>query len=80
MEVLKMKANYDFSNSVKNPYLKKLKKQISIRVNLDTIDYFKKLSAETSIPYQKLMNLYLAECVKQHIKPSLEWQKLPKMG
>ena len=68
-----MKDNYDFSNSIKNPYIKKLKKQISIRINIDTIEYFKKLSNEVGIPYQKLMNLYLSDCVSKQVKPSLKW-------
>jgi uncharacterized protein (DUF4415 family) len=75
MEGLKMKNNYDFSQSKKNPYLKKLKKQISIRINIDTIDYFKDLSEKLGIPYQNLMNDYLSDCAKKHIKPHLKWEK-----
>ncbi|OHD48453.1 MAG: antitoxin [Spirochaetes bacterium GWF1_41_5] len=70
-----MKDNYDFSNSIKNPYFKKLNKQISIRINIDTIDYFKKIATDIGIPYQKLMNFYLSECAKNKIKPNLKWQK-----
>lgn len=57
-----MRKEYDFSNSIKNPYAKKVKKQISIRIETNTIDYFKKLSKEVGIPYQNLINSYLAEC------------------
>ena len=74
-----MKDNYDFSNSIKNPYIKKLKKQISIRINIDTIEYFKSLSNEVGIPYQKLMNLYLSDCKNKQVKPSLKWQKYKKI-
>ena len=68
-----MREEYDFSNSIKNPYAKKLKKQISIKIEIDTIDYFKKLSAKVGIPYQNLMNLYLTDCANKHIEPKLEW-------
>jgi len=68
-----MRKEYDFSNSIKNPYAKKLKKQISIKIETDTIDYFKKLSAKIGIPYQNLMNSYLTDCANKHIEPKLEW-------
>ena len=70
-----MRTEYDFSKSKKNPYLKKLKKQISIRLDIDTIEYFKKLSEETGIPYQNLINTYLADCVAKQRKPELVWQE-----
>ncbi|MBC8185197.1 BrnA antitoxin family protein [candidate division KSB1 bacterium] len=68
-----MRTEYDFSNSIKNPYTKKLKKQITIRIENETIDYFKTLAVETDIPYQKLINLFLRDCAKQRIKPSISW-------
>ncbi|WP_367899144.1 CopG family antitoxin [Leptospira sp. WS58.C1] len=66
-----MRKEYDFSKSKKNPYLKKLKKPITIRVDVDTIGYFKSLSDKTGIPYQNLINLYLAECASKHKKIDL---------
>ncbi len=68
-----MKDNYDFSNSVKNPYTAKLKKQITIRVDTDTIEYFKNQASETGITYQNLMNLYLRDCVENKRKPAFKW-------
>jgi len=69
-----MKNEYNFSNSIKNPYIKKLKKQISIRLEKDTIDYFKELSTEIGIPYQNLMNMFLRECAQKNMKPNIHWQ------
>ncbi len=69
-----MKKEYNFSKSVKNPYIKKLKKQISIRLENETIDYFKQLASEIGIPYQNLMNLYLRECAEKNMKPNIHWQ------
>jgi uncharacterized protein (DUF4415 family) len=68
-----MREEYDFSKSVPNPYVKKLKKQVTIRLEEDVVDYFKDLSEETEIPYQTLINLYLKDCVKSQRKLSLEW-------
>ena len=68
-----MRKEYDFSNSVKNPYAKKLKKPISIRLDEDTIVYFKVMSEETGIPYQNLINLYLRDCATKHKKLNLKW-------
>ncbi len=53
-----MREEYDFSKSRKNPYVNRLKKQITIRVDEEAIDYFKTLSADMGIPYQSLINLY----------------------
>ncbi len=72
-----MKEEYDFSQSIKNPYVKKIKKQVTIRLEDEVISYFKKLAEETGIPYQSLINLYLQDCVKMQRKPSLEWLSNP---
>lgn len=65
---------YDFSKATKNPYVKKLKKQITINLDSDTVDYFKGLSEKTGIPYQTLINLYLADCAKNNKQPQIAWQ------
>jgi len=69
-----MKKEYDFSKSVNNPYTKKLKKQISIRIENDTVEYFKELASKTGIPYQNLMNMFLHECAEKNMKPNIQWQ------
>ena len=68
-----MRKEYDFSESIQNPYTKKVKKQISIKIENDTINYFKKLSHKVGIPYQNLMNSYLTDCAVKHIEPQLKW-------
>lgn len=69
-----MKKEYDFSKmkEIKNPYIGK-KKAIGINLSPDVIDYFKDMAAKTSIPYQKLIDLYLLDCVKRRVKPALKW-------
>jgi len=69
-----MRDQYDFSNSVPNPYVKKLKKQITIRLDQDVIEYFKQLSDQNGVPYQNLINLYLKDCAKSHKELKLNWQ------
>lgn len=68
-----MREHYDFSNSVKNPYAKKLKKQVTIRLDEDTIDYFKELADDKGIPYQSLINLYLRDCAQSHRELKMQW-------
>ena len=68
-----MRDNYDFSRSRRNPYAKRLKKQITIRLDLDTIAYFTGLAQETGIPYQTLINLYLRECAGSGKRLALHW-------
>ena len=58
-----MKKEYDFSKAKKNPYIGKLKKQITININEEVLTYFKNMSEETGIPYQNLINLFLLDCV-----------------
>jgi predicted DNA binding CopG/RHH family protein len=72
-EVNDMLPEYDFTNAVKNPYAKKLKKQITINLDCDTIDYFKEQSDQSGIPYQTLINLYLADCVLNKKKLHMTW-------
>ncbi len=69
-----MKKEYDFSTSIKNPYSKKLKKQITIRIDDETINYFKQLANEVGMPYQNLINLYLNDCAEHHKKLKVNWQ------
>ena len=68
-----MLKEYDFSNARKNPYAKKLKKQITINIDNNTIDYFKTLAEKMGIPYQTLINLYLADCAKNKKEPTVNW-------
>lgn len=70
-----MRKEYDFTKSKKNPYAKVLKKQITIRLEQPTIDYFKELSKESGIPYQSLINLYLRDCAQKGKKLSLSWRQ-----
>ncbi|MDR1806445.1 MAG: BrnA antitoxin family protein [Propionibacteriaceae bacterium] len=64
---------YDFTHAQPNPYSKRLKKQITIRLDVDSIDYFKTLAQRTGIPYQSLINLYLADCAAHQRELALSW-------
>jgi len=70
-----MRKEYDFDKMKgrKNPYAKHLKRQVTIRIGVDVIDYFKNLAEETGVPYQNLINLYLRDCVQSNRKLSLNW-------
>ena len=68
-----MRKEYDFSKSVKNPYAKHLKKQVTLRLSIDAINYFKKLAEETGVPYQNLINLYPQDCAHSQKKLKLKW-------
>ncbi len=70
-----MKKEYDFSAAKKNPYIHDLKKQVTIRLDMDTIDYFKHLSEGNGIPYQTLINLYLRDCAQKQKILRMAWPK-----
>lgn len=69
-----MRKEYDLSGARKNPYASQLKKQITIRLDEEAIDYFKSISEEVGIPYQSLINLYLRDCAATHRKQNLSWK------
>jgi len=69
-----MRAEYDFSNGIKNPYIKKTKKQVTINLDVDTINYFKIQSEVIGIPYQTLINLYLSDCATHKKQLQTTWR------
>ncbi len=71
-----MKAEYDIENlnPRKNPYSKRLKRQITINIDSDTVDYFKGQSEESGIPYQTLFNLYLSDCARNKKQLQVSWK------
>jgi uncharacterized protein (DUF4415 family) len=69
-----MRKQYDFSKGKRNPYARRLKKQITIRLDADTVAYFSTLANETGIPYQTLINLYLRDCATSRKTLALQWK------
>ena len=70
-----MRKEYDFTAAKKNPYAAQLKKQITIRLDEESIAYFKSISQDAGIPYQSLINLYLRDCAASHRKLNLNWSE-----
>ncbi len=66
-----MREEYDFSEGIRNPYASQLKKQVTINLDAEAVDYFKAQAELTGIPYQRLINFYLMDCVRQ--KKQLSW-------
>jgi predicted DNA binding CopG/RHH family protein len=73
-----VKKHYDFSNARKNPFERRLKRRITLRLDQDTIAYFQSLSAEHEIPYQALISLYLRDCAASGRRLKLDWK--PRTG
>lgn len=69
-----MRKHYDFSKARPNPYAKLLKKEVTLKLDERTVDYFEALSNETGIPYRTLINLYLRECAASRKKPAIQWK------
>ncbi|MDP1530561.1 BrnA antitoxin family protein [Rhodoferax sp.] len=69
-----MRKEYDFSAARKNPYAAQLKKQITIRLDEESVNYFKSISEEVGMPYQSLINLYLRDCAATGRKLDLSWK------
>ena len=73
-----MRKEYDFSKARRNPYARRLKRPITIRLDDQTIRYFNRLAEESGIPYQTLINLYLRDCATSGKKLHLNWK--PALG
>ena len=73
-QVSQMRKEYDFSKARKNPYASQLKKQITIRLDENSIAYFKAISEDVGVPYQSLINLYLRDCAMSQRKLNLNWK------
>ena len=71
-----MRKEYDFTKGRRNPYAARLKRQVTIRLDEQTIKYFKSLSVDSGIPYQTLINLYLRECAATHKRLSVAWKSV----
>jgi uncharacterized protein (DUF4415 family) len=69
-----MRAEYDFSKARRNPYAKRLKQRVTIRLDAPTVKYFMGLAEETGIPYQTLINLYLRDCAESKRELSFAWR------
>jgi len=69
-----MRKSYDFSQARRNPYARRLKQSVTIRLDAETIKYFKALSEELQLPYQSLINLYLRDCADTRRKLSMQWR------
>ncbi len=70
-----MRDHYDFSTMKgrKNPYVRMLKQPVTIRLDRDTVTYFKSMAVETGLPYQQLINLYLRDCAVHHRELEMKW-------
>lgn len=69
-----MRKHYDFSKARPNPHAKLLKKEVTLKLDERTVEYFEALSEETGIPYRSLINLYLRECAASRKKPAIQWK------
>lgn len=69
-----MRREYDFSKARPNPYAKRLKTRVTIRLDAATVDYFRALAEETGIPYQTLINLYLGDCAASGRRLKMDWK------
>lgn len=71
---LPMREEYDFSKSRKNPYAAQLKKPVTVKLDEDSIAYFKTIAEEMGMSYQSVINLYLRDCAASHRKLTFSWE------
>lgn len=62
-----MRDEYDFSDARENPYAKRERRQVTMNIDVETLEYFKREAAATGVPYQTLINMYLAQCVEKKL-------------
>ena len=71
-----MRKHYEFSHGHPNPYARRLKRSVTIRIDETTLDYYKALATRLGIPYQTLINMYLRDCADRKLLPRFEWKPL----
>lgn len=64
-EAMEMPVEVDFSESVPNPYVGRVRRRVTINIDGANVEYFKAEAARTGVPYQTIINLYLTECREQ---------------
>jgi len=74
-----MRKEYDFSKRRRNPYARRLKRSVTIRIDESTVRYFQELAGELEVPYQTLINLYLRDCASTRRRPAMNW-RTPRKG
>ena len=70
-----MRKEYDFTKARANPYARRLKRPITLRLDEETIAYFKRLAQQMELPYQSLINLYLRDCAATGRRLRLAWRR-----
>jgi uncharacterized protein (DUF4415 family) len=70
-----VRKEYDFSTRKKNAHAERLRKSVTIRLDVSVIAYFKAMSDEVGIPYQTLVNLYLRDCAANNRRLNLDWNE-----
>ena len=73
-ETMREEKEIETLNPRKNPYAKRLKRQVKIKRDNSIVEYFKKLSESNGIPYQTLINLYLIDCVNKKRSIDISWK------
>jgi predicted DNA binding CopG/RHH family protein len=69
-----MRKEYDFSNAMPNPYIKKIRKQVAVKIDASIVDYFKKQASKLGIAYHNLISLYLADCIANKKTATIAWK------
>lgn len=74
LSITLLRKEYDFSKARRNPYAKRLKQSVTMRLDTATVEYFKGLAGELDVPYQTLINLYLRDCAITGRRPAMHWR------
>lgn len=69
-----MRKEYDFSQARPNPHASRLKRSVTIRLDEDTVEYFKRMAEHEGIPYQTLINLFLRDCAAKEKRLTMTWK------
>jgi len=69
-----MRKEYDFSNAMPNPYIKKLRKQVAVKIDAPIVDYFKKQAGKLGVAYHNLISSYLADCIANKKTATIAWK------
>ena len=65
---------FDFSKARPNPYYEKLTQELTLRIRKDAIKYFEEIAEKKNMPLDRVISIYLCECMENKHEPHFSWE------
>lgn len=62
------------TGGARNPYYEKLTEEVTVRLSKDAIKYFEGLAKEKQVSFNRIVDIYLCECMENKREPHFPWE------